>query len=187
MIPVASANAVSAARPALLAAAARLARSQPLTALSPAQVCAEARCTDAEYHATWADAASFERELMTALLDEVRDAVVKTTLGMNAGLPRLKLSIETYLEAHLARHALRELMLRLRADTASAPIVRSRIAGFTLMLEMELKSLRWQRAKATARLFTAAILEIAQAEYESGRAAPDLRATLFRYFDNRLA
>ncbi len=166
----------------VMAAALQLSRSTPAVATVEDAIRAAKLPADS-LPALWPDPAQFEFDLLAALLDEVRDSVAKTTLGMKAGLPRLQLAIETYLEANLARPAVRKLALRLQARAAGAAILRSRVAGFTLMMEMELKTLKWPHAAATARLFTAALLEIAYAEHEAERALPELRDHVSRYFE----
>ncbi len=172
-------------RRALLAAAIELARQLPLAALTTTRICQSAGVAASQFAGVWPDPAAFEHELLAALLDEVRDSVAKSTLGMPAGLPRLKLAIEAYLNANGARPTVRALAYKLQAGPAGAAILRSRVAGFTLMMEMELQALHWPRPAAVARLFTAAILEIAYAEHEAGSALPELRETVFHYFDRR--
>lgn len=166
-----------------MAAALQLSRSTPPVSVTVEHAAKAAGLPLSSIDTLWPDPRQFELDLLAALLDEVRDSVAKTTSGMNAGLPRLQLAIETYLEANLARPTVRKLALRLQAQAAGAAILRSRVAGFTLMMEMELKTLRWPHAAATARLFTAALLEIAYAEHETGHALPELRDHVFRYFE----
>ena len=172
-----------AARTRAFAAAARLLREPRETPVSAEQACHQAGLPDDVAAQLWPDPRSFEFDLLAHLLYEVRDSVAKTTLGMPAGLSRLMLAIETYLEANLARPAVRRLALRLQAHPDGAMILRSRIAGFTLMMEMELAALKWPHAAATSRLFTAALLELAQAEHEAGRALAELRMHVYRHFD----
>ncbi|HEY9545263.1 MAG TPA: hypothetical protein VIR56_04605, partial [Solimonas sp.] len=64
-----------------------------------------------------------------------------------------------------------------------AAVIRRRIQGFKLMLQLELKTNGWQFPEASARLATAAIIEIGLAESEAGHRLPDLRETLLHYFN----
>ncbi|HEY0973412.1 MAG TPA: hypothetical protein VGE57_02845 [Solimonas sp.] len=171
-------------RRALLAAASRLVRQKPAEPLTPTRLCQEAGVSEAAFATNWPEALAFERQLLVSLLDEVRDSVAKTTLGMAPGLARLKLAVEAYLDANRARPAVRALALKLQADADGAATLRSRVAGFTLMMEMELQAMQWPHPAATARLFTAAVLETAYAEHEAGAKVPALRDCVFRYFDN---
>lgn len=166
-----------------LLAATRLALRVGDAPLSAADACREAGLPPDSASRLWPEALQFELDLLAALLDEVRDSVAKITSGMPPGLPRLQLAIEAYLEANLARPALRRLGLQLQRHAAGAAILRSRVAGFTLMMEMELKTLHWPHPAASARLFTAALLETAYAEYEARHALPELRGHLFRHLE----
>jgi len=167
----------------MLVTARALARHHLLSELTPAFICKEAGQPASHFKKAWPERLSFERALLAELLDEVRDSVAKTTSGMPPGITRLKLAIETYLEANRARPTVRALALKLQTDPAGAAILRSRVAGFTLMMDIELQALAWPHPAAVARLFTAATLEIAHAEHEAGSVMPDMRATLFHYFD----
>ena len=169
----------------MLVTARALARHHSLAELTPALICKEAGQPAEQFKNVWPEQSGFERELLAELLDEVRDTVAKTISGMPPGIPRLKLAIEAYLEANRARPTVRALALKLQTDPAGAAILRSRVAGFMLMMDIELQALNWPHPAAVARLFTAATLEIAYAEHEAGCVMPDLRATLFQHFDGR--
>ncbi len=172
-------------RHALLVTARTLARHHSLTELTPDLICKEAGQPPDRFRVVWPDQIGFERELLAELLDEVRDTVAKNISGMPPGISRLKLAIEAYLEANRARPTVRALALKLQTDPAGSAVLRSRIAGFTLMMDIELQALNWPHPAAVARLFTAATLEIAYAEHEAGCVMPDLRTTLFHHFDAR--
>lgn len=180
----APATPLSDARNALLETAARLAPSlEGPEALLPERVCAEARRSLEEFRAIWPDPVAFRIDLLSRLLDEVRDTVAKSTLGMAPGLQRAKLAIEAYLEANLARHVLRSLAHELRPHPAGAAVLRQRVFGFMMMMKLELHAMGWPRTEATARLMTAAVLETAVAEFEASRALPEMRQVIFAYFN----
>lgn len=122
-------------------------------------------------------------ELLGQMYDEIRDLIARMTLNMPIGRSRLKLSIDAYLQARLERPGLRVLANRLRSHAQGATVIRKRNHGFGLMLQLELKTIGWQDPDASARLVTAAIIDIVVAEGEAGRPLPALRETLLNYFD----
>lgn len=121
--------------------------------------------------------------LLGQMYDETRDLIARMTLNMPVGRSRLKLAIDAYLQALLERPGLRALANRLRFHPQGAAVIRQRIHGFNLMLQLELKTNGWQYPEASARLATAAIIEIGFAEAEAGQPLPELRETLLNYFD----
>lgn len=132
---------------------------------------------------TYGDFDALLCELLGQLQDETRDLVARMTLNMPVGRSRLKLAIDTYLQALLERPGVPALAHRLRLHPQGAAVIRQWIRGFNLMLQLELKTNGWQYPEASARLATAAIIDIGRAEAEAGHPLPELRQTLLNYFD----
>lgn len=180
-------NDASADRTALLAAGRRLSEQLRLAELSAEAVCAAAGLSVERFHALYPSLTAYHCELLGRLIDDVRDAVARITTNMPGGVARLKLALETYLEANVSRPTLRELLVTLRFDAAGIEVIRKRVSGFRVMMELELRTAQWPRPAATARLLTAAVTDIAQAEQEAGARQSGMRATLFHYLDSRSA
>lgn len=172
-----------ASRQRLLDAGLELAQTARLERLTVAGVCARAGLKAATFHRQFASERAFHVELMQLLYGGVRRSIAKLTYNMPAGLPRMKLAIEAFLAANLARPALRQMALELRSDPAGAEVIRRQVLGFMMMMELELKSIGWPRPVPSARLLTAGIVETTLAEYEAGKALPAFRSTLFDYLD----
>lgn len=167
----------------LLAVGRRLVDTPGTTAIDEAAICAAAGMTPAALRDAFGDIETFRCALLASLIDDTRNRVARITSNMPAGIERLKLAIETYLEANVQRPALRGLLSELRFTRAGSDIIRSRVAGFGVMMGVELRALGRPHPEATARLLTAAVTEIAQAEHEAGGRLPAMRAALLRYLD----
>lgn len=126
-------------------------------------------------------------EVLGQMYEEARDFIAKLTFNMPAGPPRLRLALDSYLQALLDRPGLHALAVRLRFHPEGAAVVRRHVHGFKLMFQIELNSNGWPQAEAAARLGTAAIIEIALAETEAGQPLPELRETLIGYFGSAAA
>src|SRR3546814_17651819 len=74
------------------------------------------------------------------MYDETRDLIARMTLNMPAGRSRLQVAIDAYLQGFLERPGLRALSSRLRFHPQGAAVIRQRIQGFQLMLQLELKT-----------------------------------------------
>ncbi len=173
-------------RACLLAAGRRVAGRTDRQRLTLAAICAEAGVSEKRFAALYPSLSAYQGELAAALIDDIRDTLTRVTANMPAGIARLKLAIETYLEANLAQPALRELLTALRFDPVGAAVIRRRVAGFIVMMELELRTAHWPQPSACARLLTAGVIEIAHAEHEADLRLPALRSTLFRYLDSPL-
>ncbi|MEC9362179.1 MAG: hypothetical protein VYC42_03055 [Pseudomonadota bacterium] len=149
----------------------------------PASVCAAAGAPPESLPRLFGDWDAYRCALLAAMIDEVRERVARITSNMPAGIERLKLALETYLEANVQRPPLRRLLSDLRFTRQGADLIRSRVAGFGIVLGVELRALGRPHPEATARLLTAAVTEIAQAEHEANARVPALRRTLLRYLD----
>jgi AcrR family transcriptional regulator len=148
-----------------------------------AAVAAAAGLAPAAVTRAYADFELLLCELLGQMYDEVRDLVTKLTLNMPAGRARLQLALDAYLQALFERPGLSALAQRLRFHPQGAQLIRQRVQGFNMMLQLELRASDWPQPDAAARLCTAALIEIATAEAEAGRKLPELRTTLIGYFD----
>ncbi|NKF24566.1 hypothetical protein [Solimonas marina] len=122
-------------------------------------------------------------ELLGQLYGEARDRALRLTANMPAGRSRLKLAVDGYLHALFERPGLQALALQLRSHPRAIADYRRHQHGLTLMLEIELQGLNWSQPAATAQLCASAIEGIAAAEAAAGRRLPELRDSLYRYFD----
>jgi AcrR family transcriptional regulator len=174
---------IDALRERLLAAGRRLADTPGVSVIDEEAICAAASVAPEALRAGFGDLHGFRCALLSTLIDDTRDRVARVTSNMPAGVERLKLALETYLEANIQRPPLRELLSELRFTPAGVDIIRSRVAGFGVMMGVELRALGRPHPEATARLLTAAVTEIAQAEHEAGTRLPAMRGTLLRYLD----
>ncbi len=166
----------------LLQAGRRLAGRSGAAHFDRTNICDEAGLPPETVDAAFGDYAQFECALLGALLDDVRDTVTRVTTNMAPGIPRLKLSIETYLESSLMQPAISAIARRRRNTQPGEAVLRARIAGFTLMMELELCAIQWPHPAETAQLFTQAVLDIAAAEAQAGKRQYGLREILFGYF-----
>jgi TetR/AcrR family transcriptional repressor of nem operon len=170
----------------LLKAARQIADGEPAR-LDAAAVAATAQLPPSAIAAAYADFELLLCDVLGQMYDEIRDNVTKLTLNMPAGPGRLKLALDTYLQGLLERPALAVLARRLRFHPQGAQVIRQRVTGFNLMFQLELKASDWPHAAQTARLCTAALIETALAESEAGQRLPEMRDSLFGYFDTPLA
>src|SRR3546814_19661751 len=107
------------------------------------------------------------------MYDETRDLIARMTLNMPAGRSRLQVAIDAYLQGFLERPGLRALSSRLRFHPQGAAVIRRRIQGFKLMLQLELKTNGWPFPEASPRLATAATLEPGLAEKIGRTSVPE--------------
>ncbi|HUS23529.1 MAG TPA: hypothetical protein VM369_01165 [Candidatus Binatia bacterium] len=120
---------------------------------------------------------AYRVELMFHWLDGIRDAVAGV-LARTEGPARLPQAVQTWLDANLACPAVRALMLEQRRDPKIAERIQQRFRGFVVVLQLELRERGWVRYEVAGRLYAAMAIEVAQSEFEAGRALPSLRETL---------
>ena len=140
---------------------------------------------DASFRRHFGSLADFQAALMAQGLDEVRQQVFEAMAPAPAGPERLALALRTWLDAHRARPWVRALTVRLWGNARAFELVRQRINGFVMILQLELEAVDWPRATTSARLCAAAMFDISLAEFEAGRALPDLRDTMLAYVRRR--
>ena len=170
-----------AARAALIEAGLRLLARHSPAAITPESVCAETGLDPAGFAQQFPTIEALHCAMLGRLSDGVRDKLSRVMTNMPPGLPRLQVAVETYLESSFANTALRTLSVHLRNDPGYAEFLRSRVTGLSLMMTLELRSLGHPQAAETARLLTAAALEVGASEQTAGRRLPALRASWLRY------
>ncbi|HEY1077479.1 MAG TPA: hypothetical protein VGE51_12375 [Fontimonas sp.] len=173
------------ARQQLLATGRRLAATHRRRAeLTRAVVCAQAGVTPEAFAALYGSDEAFHCDLLAALLDDLRDTVTRATAGMPPGIPRLKMAVETYLEAQARQPTLCELRDSLHVCSDGAQALARHRSGFGMMVALELKASDWPEHQAAGPLLAAAIAEVARAERQDTQPMPGLRETLYRYLDH---
>lgn len=170
-----------AVRAALIAAGLRVLADTPPERITSDHLAQIAGIAPAEFARHFASVADFLCAVLAQLSDRVRDKVARIMTNMPPGLPRLQLAVETYLEASRHTPLLRSLSLHLRSHPQYVEFLRRRVAGFSLMMELELRTLKHPLPAETARLLTAAAMEVGAAEQLAGTRQPTLRATWLRY------
>lgn len=168
----------------LLAAGRSLAANRRRAELSREVVAAHAGVDAAACGALYPSDDSFHCDLLAALLDDLRDTIARATTGMPAGIARLKMSIETYLEAQAQQPTLCELRDSLHIHSDGAQALARHRSGFSVLVALELKAAGWPEYQAAGELIAAAIAEVARAERQDTQPMPGLRQTLYRYLDH---
>ena len=120
-----------------LQAAERLA-GRDATALTAAAVAQELQVSVEQLRPLLGDFDELLCELLAQLYDGLRDRVAKVTLNMPAGTARVKLVMETYLQAHLESRALQQLQSKMRTHPRGAAVIRQRHHGFADALVLRL-------------------------------------------------
>ncbi|WP_169577641.1 TetR/AcrR family transcriptional regulator [Sinimarinibacterium sp. CAU 1509] len=170
-----------AVRAALLAAGLRVLATNPPDQVTPEKVAHEAGVEVAAFARHFSSMPDFLCAALAQLSDRVRDKVARIMTNMSPGLPRLQVAVETYLEASRHTPLLRSLSLHLRSDPHYVEFLRSRVAGFSLMMELELRTLKHPFPAETARLLTAAAMEVGATETLAGKRQPALREAWLRF------
>lgn len=147
-----------------------------------AELFAAAGVSEAEFHGAFADRRAYLLALLLDFLDLARADAIDTLSQSESGVPRIVAAFERYWDANLRWRPMRELALHFRADPEGSEILRARLHGVTLIAQYELKRIDWPHAAAAARLAANMCVETAIAEYEAGRALPELRYSVFSYF-----
>ncbi len=170
-----------AVRSALIAAGLRVLATIPPGKLTSDAVVLEAGIDSASFAHHFDSTSDLLCAALALLSDRVRDKVTRIMTNMPPGLPRLQVAVETYLEASRNNSLLRTLSLHLRSDPHYVEFLRSRVAGFSLMMELELRTLKHPFPADTARLLTAAAMEVGATETLAGQRQPALRDAWLRY------
>ncbi len=168
----------------LLAAGRSLAAHSRRAGLTREAVCRQAGLSTTEFAALYTSDEAFHCDLLATLLDDLRDTVARATAGMPAGIPRLKMSVETYLEAQARQPTLCEMRDTLHVYSDGAQVLIRHRSGFSVMVALELKASGWPEHQAAGELLAAAIAEVARAERQDVQPMPGLRQTLYRYLDH---
>lgn len=150
--------------------------------LSDAELIAAAGITPAEFTMAYADRRAYLLALLQDFLDLARADAIDTLAQSTSGIPRIAAAFERYWDANLRWRPMRELALHFRTDAEGAEILRGRLHGVTMIAQYELNRIGWPHAAAVARLAANMCVETAIAEYEAGRALPELRYSALSFF-----
>jgi len=150
--------------------------------LADAEVVSAAGVSAGEFASAFADRRAFLLALLTDFLDLARADAIETLAQSESGIPRIAAAFERYWDANLRWRPMRELALYFRVDPEGAEILRARLHGVTLIAQYELNHIEWPHPAAVARLAANMCVETAVAEYEAGRALPELRYSVLNYF-----
>ncbi|MBW8811508.1 MAG: hypothetical protein JF591_22415 [Lysobacter sp.] len=139
------------------------------------ELLAAAGVSQAEFDGAFADRRAYLLALLLDFLDLARADAIETLARSESGVPRIAAAFERYWDANLRWRPMRELALHFRNDPEGAEILRARLHGVTMIAQYELKVTDWPHPAAAARLAATLCVETAVAEYEAGRALPELR------------
>lgn len=169
-------------REALMDAGLRLANHLPFADLGARRIADQAGLTETDFAAEFADLEAYLVALQQLFMEDLKAAVIAATLNHPAGFERAQLGATAYLDGCLARHGLRGWLLQARSQRGGLmTALRRQNQGYLTLLPLEFSALDWPYPKAGARLFLAALWEIARLEHGSARANPDLRGALWQY------
>ncbi len=150
--------------------------------LTDEEVIAAVGITAGEFRDAFADRRAFLLALLLDFLDLARADAIETLAQSESGIPRIAAAFERYWDANLCWRPMRELALHFRFDSEGAEVLRARLHGVTLIAQYELNAIDWPHPAAAARLAANMCVETAIAEYEAGRALPELRYSVLNYF-----
>lgn len=168
----------------LLAAGRSLSGELRRAELTRAAVAAHAAVDRDDCDALYPSDESLHCDLLATLLDDLRDTIARATADMPAGIARLKLSVETYLEVQARHPTFRELRDTLYRFSDGAQALARHRSGFGMLVALELKAAGWPDHQVAGDLIAAAIAEVARAERQDEQTMPGLRQTLYRYLDH---
>lgn len=167
---------------ALLDAGEKLAAQQRLAAVTPTAICAEAQLPEARMAEQFGSFDEYLAALQQRFMDRLRDGIVAAVAGAPAGRERLRTGALSYLDGCLAQHSLRDWFLVARTSMPAVEQgLRRQNHTFELMLASEFIVMQWPHPRAGARLFIAALLDVARAEHDPGRPLPQLRDALWDF------
>jgi len=146
------------------------------------EVIAAAGMTPAEFASAYAGRRAFLLALLLDFLDRARADAIDTLAQSPPGIARIVAAFERYWDSNLRWRPMRELALHFRSDPEGAEILRGRLHGVTMIAQYELNRINWPHAPAVARLVANMCVETAIAEYEAGRALPELRYSVLSFF-----
>lgn len=170
-------------RKALIRAGRSLALRYTFYDIDPVRICSEAHLPPESFEQHFQDMTEYLLALQQNFLDEMRDKIFKGTTGMKAGINRIKLASEIYLEGCLAGRALRAWLQEARAHPDIAEGLRRQSRPYRMVVASELKTLGWPHPEAAANIFVAMTNETVLAEHRIGQALPELREALWDFLE----
>ncbi len=149
--------------------------------ISATDVASTGVCTEAEFAEFFPDFHGFQRDLATLMFSEAREAVIKGTSGLNAGLKQLCAAFITYLDYNLTDPALQELAHHIQCHHEGWDVLQRMEVGVALVAQADLQAMGATLSAARARLLTALVVTVVRAEYKAKKKLPDLRDALLDY------
>lgn len=166
----------------ILEAALKLSASSPEPSkLDADHLVAAGACTEEEFAAEFTDLASFHRALATELFAQSRDAVIRATEGMAAGLPLLERAFLEYLDYNLAHRGLQELAHHLQYHPEGLELLLRMEVGVALVAQVALGAMGSRNTAARAKLLTSLVVVVVRAEYRAQKPLADMREGLLHY------
>jgi TetR/AcrR family transcriptional regulator, transcriptional repressor for nem operon len=167
-------------REALLAAGVEVVESDGIAGLSVNRVVAVAGVAKGTFYVHFGDRDAFVDALHARFYEQVGAAVDEAVEGVEPGPERLRLGLETYLDACLSSRAVKALLVEARADGTLTEPMAARSARFAGSVAPSLRAMGWKDPALVARLLLVATSEAAIAELEAGRKLPAARRALMR-------
>lgn len=169
-------------RQALIDAGFRLAQRITLAELEAGTVAAEAGLDAVAFNTHFGGIEQYLIGLQQHFMDGLKAAVIAATLDLPPGYERAQKGALAYLDGCLAQRGLRGWLLKARLEQAAlSDNLRRQNQGYLLILPSEFSALHWPHPQAGARMFLAALWEIARLEHGLGRVSGELRGALWQF------
>lgn len=162
----------------LLKAGEAVAGREGLGGLSVAAVTAQAGVAKGTFYVYFPDRDAFVAALHERFFDAVAGAVGGAVEGLEPGRELLIAAIEAYLEACLANHAIKAMILESRTHGGLPPAMADRVAELQELVEPSVRVLGLTPARISARLIMALTSEAALIELEAGQRVPAARKAI---------
>jgi TetR/AcrR family transcriptional repressor of nem operon len=161
----------------LLDAAARLAGTEGLDALTVSAITVAAGHAKGTFYVHFDDRSQMIAELHRRFHDDLFSSIRARTADMAPGSERAQIRIEAFLDGCRSQPAVRAMLLEARSLPEIASLVEQRNAEAAESLTTDLRGLV-AHASETARLLVSATVEVALQELTTNRRQPRLRAAL---------
>lgn len=169
-------------RYALIEAGFRLAERMQPADLTPRAIAAEAQLEVDAVALLFGDQEQYLAAMQQKFLDQIMTAVYVATDGLVTGYDRLCKGAVAYLDACLTRRKLRGWLIRARLKQAAvADGLRKQNQTYLEILPAEFAAMRWPHPQAGARLYLAALQEVARLEHSGGEPRAELRNALWQF------
>jgi len=171
--------AVETRRGRFLSVAPSLAERCKLDDLTPALIAAEAKLPERDFADEFGTIPDYVAELHRKFLNGLLARMVHDVGDLPPSIERIMKSSEAQLNACLEQRALRAWLAEARRKMPRiAEEIHQRNRGTSMMISIELATLRCKRPMIIARLYCAMMLEAAQMEADAGGPIPEMRQGL---------